>query len=126
MAKQLPNVVIIGAGFGGMYAARALAAAPVKVTVVDRHNHHLFQPMLYQVAGAALNPSDIASPIRRTLRREPHTEVILADVVRIDTAAKALRLADGSSIEYDYCMLPPAWRPPTTERTRHGRHWPRA
>jgi NADH dehydrogenase len=85
MAKQHPSVVIIGAGFGGMYAARELTVAPVRVTVVDRHNHHLFQPMLYQVAGAALNPSDIATPIRRTLRRETHTEVILADVARIDT-----------------------------------------
>ena len=82
MAKQHPHVVIIGAGFGGMYAARALDSASVRITVVDRHNHHLFQPMLYQVAGAALNPSDIAAPIRRTLRREAHTEVILADVAK--------------------------------------------
>ena len=107
MAKQHPSVVIIGAGFGGMYAARELAAAPVQVTVVDRHNHHLFQPMLYQVAGAALNPSDIASPIRRTLRRETHTEVILADVAGVDTAAKAIRLVGGGSIEYDYCIVAP-------------------
>jgi NADH dehydrogenase len=107
MAKQHPSVVIIGAGFGGMYAARELTVAPVRVTVVDRHNHHLFQPMLYQVAGAALNPSDIATPIRRTLRRETHTEVILADVARIDTSAKAIRLADGGSIDYDYCIVAP-------------------
>ena len=73
-------MVVVGAGFGGMYAARELGATPVCVTVIDRHNHHLFQPMLYQVAGAALNPSDIAAPIRSTLRREPNTEVILADV----------------------------------------------
>src|SRR6185436_13016240 len=100
-------IVIIGAGFGGIYAARALAAAPVRVTVVDRHNHHLFQPMLYQVAGAALSPSDIASPIRRTLRRETHTEVILADVTRIDMDAESIWLAGNSSISYDYCILAP-------------------
>ena len=107
MTEQQPSVVIIGAGFGGLYAARELASAPVSVTVVDRHNHHLFQPMLYQVAGAALNPSDIASPIRRTLRQEAHTEVILADVARVNTAAKSIELADGSSINYDYCIVAP-------------------
>lgn len=107
MAAPRPNVVIIGAGFGGMYAARALAHVPVKVTVVDRRNHHLFQPMLYQVAGAALNPSDIASPIRRTLRKEPDTEVILADVTRIDKSARKIELSDGSSIGYDYCIVAP-------------------
>jgi NADH dehydrogenase len=98
-------VVIIGAGFGGMYAARELSSAPVNVTVIDRHNHHLFQPMLYQVAGAALNPSDIASPIRRTLRRDANTEVVLADVVAIDLAAKSVRLVSGSSIIYNYCIV---------------------
>jgi NADH dehydrogenase len=100
-----PSVVIIGAGFGGMYAARELGSAPVNVTVIDRHNHHLFQPMLYQVAGAALNPSDIASPIRRTLRRDANTEVILADVEGIDLAAKAVQLVGGRSINYDYCVI---------------------
>jgi NADH dehydrogenase len=107
MSTRQPNVVIIGAGFGGMYAARELAGAPVSVTVVDRHNHHLFQPMLYQVAGAALNPSDIATPIRRTLRGETHTEVILADVAQVDTAAREIRLVDGGSIPYDYCIVAP-------------------
>ena len=85
MSNPRIQVVVIGAGFGGMYAARELGADPVCVTVIDRHNHHLFQPMLYQVAGAALNPSDIAVPIRRTLRREPNTEVILADVDKVLT-----------------------------------------
>jgi NADH dehydrogenase len=107
MSHNHPNVVIIGAGFGGMYAARELGAAPVRITVVDRHNHHLFQPMLYQVAGAALNPSDIAVPIRCTLRSEAHTEVILADVARIVPGEKRIILTDGSSIEYDYCILAP-------------------
>ena len=107
MSRPLPNVVIIGAGFGGLYAARELSKAPVKITVIDRHNHHLFQPMLYQVAGAALNPSDIAMPIRRTLRREAHTEVILADVARINPEGKSIAMTDGSSISYDYCILAP-------------------
>ncbi len=107
MSRKQPNVIIIGAGFAGMYAARELGAAPVRVTVIDRHNHHLFQPMLYQVAGAALNPSDIAAPIRATLRRETHTEVILADVARINTVDKKVEYVDGGSMEYDYCVVAP-------------------
>jgi NADH:ubiquinone reductase (H+-translocating) len=102
---DLPQVVIVGGGFGGLYAARALAHAPVRVTVVDRQNHHLFQPMLYQVAGAALNPSDIAMPIRRALRAEGHTEVILAEVTRIDPQEQVVYLDDSSSIKYDYCIV---------------------
>lgn len=107
MSKPHPHVAIVGGGFGGLYAARELASAPVRITVIDRHNHHLFQPMLYQVAGAALNPSDIAAPIRRTLRREPNTEVILANVARVVPADKSIVLSDGSSINYDYCILAP-------------------
>ncbi len=76
--------MIIGAGFAGLYAAKGLAHAPVDVTVVDRRNHHLFQPMLYQVATAALNPSDIASPIRSVLRKQKNTEVLLAEVSEVD------------------------------------------
>lgn len=102
-----PRVVIIGSGFAGLYAARALKKAPVRITVIDRHNHHLFQPMLYQVAGAALNPSDIAAPIRRTLRKEKNAEVILGEITRVDLAEKKVFLFDGSSIEYDYCILAP-------------------
>jgi NADH dehydrogenase len=107
MPHHHPHVVIVGGGFGGLRAARELAAASVRITVVDRHNHHLFQPMLYQVAGAALNPSDIAVPIRRALRREVHTDVILADVARVVLAEKAVKLTYGSSISYDYCVLAP-------------------
>ncbi len=107
MAHTHPKVIIIGGGFGGLYAARALSRTPVKITLIDRHNHHLFQPMLYQVAGAALNPSDIAIPIRRTLRRESNTEVILADVARINPSDKSIVLVDGSSLSYDYCILAP-------------------
>jgi len=99
-----PHVVIVGGGFGGLYAARALRRAPVRVTLVDRRNHHVFQPLLYQVAMSALSPGDIASPIRWILRRQPNVEVILADVVRIDAAGKQLELADGT-LAYDYLIV---------------------
>ncbi len=74
---QIPRVVIVGAGFGGLQAARSLARAPVRVTLIDRNNYHLFQPLLYQVATAALSPADIAVPIRGVLRRERNTDVLL-------------------------------------------------
>ena len=97
-------MVILGAGFGGLTAARALRKVDVRVTVVDRSNHHLFQPLLYQVATASLATSDIAAPIRRILRKQTNTEVLLADVVGIDTAAKSVILADGR-LEYDYLIV---------------------
>ena len=81
---SLPHIVIIGGGFGGLAAARALADAPVRITLVDRRNHHLFQPLLCQVATAALNASDIARPIRRILRRQANSEVILGEAESID------------------------------------------
>ena len=84
-----PHVVIIGAGFGGLDAARALAGAPVRVTVLDRHNYHVFQPLLYQVATAALSPGDIASPIRWILRHQQNVQVLLADARGIDPVAPA-------------------------------------
>jgi NADH dehydrogenase len=99
-----PRVVVIGGGFGGLYAARALRGAPVDVTVLDRRNHHVFQPLLYQVAMAALSPGDIASPIRWILRRERNVEVLLADVTRIDPVRKAVVLADGE-VAYDYLIV---------------------
>ena len=99
-----PRVVIVGGGFGGLYAARALRKAPVQVTMVDRRNHHVFQPLLYQVATAALSPGDIASPIRWILRRQRNVEVMMADVIAIDTAARRLRLADGV-LDYDYLIV---------------------
>lgn len=104
MAER-PHVVIVGGGFAGLYLAKGLRRAPVRVTLIDRRNHHLFQPMLYQVATAALNPSDIASPIRSILRRQKNVEVILADADRIDVAAKKVHLADGGVIGYDYCAV---------------------
>ncbi len=88
---KTPHVVIIGGGFGGLDAARALQRAPVRVTLLDRHNYHLFQPLLYQVATASLSPGDIASPIRWVLRRQKNVEVLLAEVRAIDPAAQARR-----------------------------------
>jgi len=99
-----PRVVILGGGFAGLYAAKALGKAPVRVTLVDRRNHHLFQPMLYQVATAALSPGNIASPIRSILRRQGNTEVILGQAHRVDTDSKEVQV-DGSSIRYDYLIV---------------------
>jgi len=99
-----PHVVIVGAGFGGLSAARALHHAPVRVTVVDRRNHHLFQPLLYQVATATLSPGDIAYPIRSILRRQKNASVLLAEVVAIHTATRRVVLSDGQ-IDYDYLIL---------------------
>jgi len=84
----MPHVVIIGGGFGGLEAARALAGAPVRITLLDRHNYHLFQPLLYQVATASLSPGDIASPIRWVLRRQKNVRVLLANVQSIDPIAQ--------------------------------------
>lgn len=99
-----PHVVVVGAGFAGIYAAKSLRNKPVRVTVIDRRNHHLFQPMLYQVATAALAASDIASPIRSILRRQRNTEVVLGEVVRVDSNSKNVVLTDGSIIDYDYLV----------------------
>ena len=99
-----PRVVIVGAGFGGLAAARTLAHAPIRLTVVDRRNHHLFQPLLYQVATAALSPGDIAYPIRSILRRQANADVLLADVVAIDVEQRLVRLADGT-LPYDFLIV---------------------
>jgi NADH dehydrogenase len=96
--------VILGCGFGGLSAARSLARAPVRLIVIDRANHHLFQPLLYQVATAALNPSDIASPIRRILRHQANAEVLLAEARAIDTAARKVFLIDGE-LAYDFLIV---------------------
>lgn len=99
-----PRVVVVGCGFGGLEVVRGLRRAPVWVTVVDRSNHHLFQPLLYQVATAALNPADIAAPIRRILRRQRNAEVLLAEVTAIDVASRRIALADGE-LTYDFLVL---------------------
>jgi NADH:ubiquinone reductase (H+-translocating) len=100
----VPRVVILGGGFGGLNAAKALRHAPVQVTLVDRRNHHLFQPLLYQVATAALNPSDIATPIRRVLRRQRNAEVILGEATAIDVPGKRVLLRDGV-VPYDFLVI---------------------
>jgi len=105
-----PRVVIVGAGFAGLYAAKALRRAPVAVTVVDRTNYHLFQPMLYQVATAALDTSEIASPIRSILRRQRNTAVLMAEVANVDLAARVVRCTEGHELPYDYLILAPGTR----------------
>ncbi len=102
--NPLPHVVILGGGFGGLSAARALRKAPVRVTLLDRRNHHLFQPLLYQVATAALNASDIAAPIRSVLRRQRNTRVLLAEATGLDPAGRKVILADGEC-PYDYLIV---------------------
>ena len=98
----MPHVVIVGAGFGGLQAARALRNVPVQVTVIDRNNHHLFQPLLYQVATAVLSPAEISAPIRSVLRKQKNTEVLLAEVTGVDTQAQRVLLHDDQSVPYDY------------------------
>ncbi|HXM76031.1 MAG TPA: NAD(P)/FAD-dependent oxidoreductase [Thermoanaerobaculia bacterium] len=99
-----PRVVIVGSGFAGLAAARALRRVAIRLTVVDRRNHHLFQPLLYQVASAALSPGDIAYPIRAILARQKNTEVLLANAVSIDTASRQLVLSDGR-LPYDFLIV---------------------
>lgn len=99
------QVVIVGGGFGGLYAAKALRRAPVRVTIVDRTNHHVFQPLLYQVATAGLSAIDIGEPIRRVLRRQVNATVLLADVTGIDLDGHRVDLASGGILEYDYLIV---------------------
>jgi NADH:ubiquinone reductase (H+-translocating) len=99
-----PHVVILGGGFGGLQAARALARRPVRVTLVDRENHHLFQPLLYQVATAALSPGDIAKPLRSILRGQGNLRVMLGEATAIDVTNRSVRLADGH-LTYDYLIV---------------------
>lgn len=106
LRPEEPRVVILGAGFAGLAAARALARARVRVTLVDRQNHHLFQPLLYQVATAALAAPDIAAPIRKLLARQKNVTVLMAEATRIDVAAKKVELDGGAlSVEYDHLLL---------------------
>ncbi len=100
----MPRVVIVGAGFGGLQAARALRKAPVQVTVIDRNNHHLFQPLLYQVATAVLSPADICAPIRGVLSKQKNVEVLLGEVTEVDVKAQRVLMYD-QSVPYDYLIL---------------------
>jgi NADH dehydrogenase len=99
------HVVIIGGGFGGLAAAKVLRHQPVRVTLLDRHNYHLFQPLLYQVATATLSPGDIASPIRWIFRHAPNVRVLLAEAASIDLAGRQVRLSEGPAIGYDYLIV---------------------
>jgi NADH dehydrogenase len=104
MSQQRPHVVIVGAGFGGLSAATALARAPVDVTVIDRQNHHCFQPLLYQVATAALSPAEIAWPIRAILRHQRNATVLMAEVTGIDTANRQVQTTS-AAIPYDQLVV---------------------
>ncbi len=102
--SSLPKVIIVGGGFGGLKAAKAFAKAPLQVTVIDRSNHHLFQPLLYQVATAGLSPADIATPIRSVLRDQKNTDVLMAEVTGIDVDRREVAAVD-SRLSYDYLIL---------------------
>ena len=117
----MAQVLIVGGGFGGLYAARSFRGQPVDVTVVDKRNHHVFQPLLYQVAMAALSPGDIASPIRWILRKQANVQVLLGEVARLDPGARTASLTDGAVLTFDYAIVAPGtthayfghdeWRP---------------
>src|SRR4051812_23574794 len=104
MAQDEPRVVVVGAGFGGLEAARKLAKLPVRVTVIDRKNHHTFQPLLYQVATAGISPGEIAAPVRWILRGRKNVEVLLGQVIGFDLQRKTVQLAD-VEIAYDYLIV---------------------
>src|SRR5580658_1230380 len=100
-----PRVVIVGGGFAGLNAAKGLRHLPVDVTVVDRRNHYIFQPLLYQVALAVLSPADIAQPIRSILRKQANTEVLMDEVTAVDVAGHLVTLASGAQVRWDYLVL---------------------
>jgi NADH dehydrogenase len=105
VSGQKQHVVVIGAGFAGVQVARGLGAAGMPVTLLDRQNYHLFQPLLYQVATAALSPADIAEPVRRMMRHFPSVEVLLGEATGIDVKARRVALADAKSLSYDILVL---------------------
>ena len=99
------RVIILGGGFGGLYAARALRKAPVEVTLLDRRNFHLFQPLLYQVATGSLSPGDVCAPLRSILRRQKNTRVLLGEVSDLDPRTRKVILHDGASFDYDSLIV---------------------
>src|ERR1700693_1863397 len=102
--KSNPRVVIVGAGFGGLVAARTLARYPVRITLIDRHNFHTFQPLLYQVATAGLSPGEIAAPIRWIMRSRWNVEVLMSEVQDFDLSRRVVKLPDGE-LSYDYLVV---------------------
>src|SRR5262249_4296906 len=105
MDEKRPQIVIVGAGFGGIEAVKALKRAPVDITLIDRTNHHTFQPLLYQVATAALSPADVAWPIRHILRGQKNVTVLMAEVTGVDTALKRVQLKDADPVDYDTLII---------------------
>src|SRR5687767_3969248 len=105
MSNQLPHVVIVGGGFGGLEAAKRLARKQVRVTLVDRRNHHLFQPLLYQVATGGLSAAEIAMPIRKYMRKHKSVNVWLAEVDDINLNEKKIRFSDSQELAYDYLIV---------------------
>ena len=103
-------MVVVGGGFGGLRAVQELRGQPVRVTLIDRYNHHVFQPLLYQVATAGLSPAEIAAPIRWVLRRARNVRVLLGEVTSIDPAAKRIQIAGGTTLSYDYLIVAPGAR----------------
>ena len=102
---HLPHVVVLGAGFGGLTAAKALASAAVRVTVIDRTDHHTFQPLLYQVATAGLSPAEIAQPVRGILGSRRNTTVRMAEAIGVDLAERRVRLVGGDDVAWDYLIV---------------------
>ncbi|MEL4890683.1 NAD(P)/FAD-dependent oxidoreductase [Xanthomonas protegens] len=102
---RVPHLIVVGGGFAGLWATRALAKTPLRITLIDRRNHHLFQPLLYQVATAGLSAPDIAAPLRQILRHQDNVEVRLGEVVHVDKQARQVRLADGQALDYDYLLV---------------------
>jgi NADH dehydrogenase len=103
--RDRPRVVTVGGGFGGLRAVRALRSAPVQVTLLDRRNYHLFQPLLYQVATGSLSPAEIAAPLRSIFSKQKNTQVLMGEVRDVDPAAKRVILADGGVFPYDYLIV---------------------
>lgn len=104
-SPRRPRIVVVGAGFGGLEAARGLAEAAADVILIDRHNYHLFQPLLYQVATAALSPADIAAPIRHILREQKNATMLLDEVIGVDASRKMVTTRDGGEVGFDYLVL---------------------